>query len=87
MQTVIVKWGNSREICLPKDFLQNINLSENETVDVIVQHDAIIIKKLNQKKHRTTKERLRDFYGEQYEQKLTAQNEIDWGTPTGNEIW
>ncbi|MDR2754130.1 MAG: AbrB/MazE/SpoVT family DNA-binding domain-containing protein [Planctomycetaceae bacterium] len=86
MQTAIVKWGNSQEIRLPKDLLQNVNISENETVDIILQNDAIVIKKLNQQKHRTTKERLQDFYGEQYEQKHLAQNEIDWGTPVGKEV-
>jgi antitoxin MazE len=87
MQTAIVKWGNSQGIRLPKAFLKNIDISENETVDVILQNDAIVIKKINQKKHRTTKERLLEFYGEQYEQKSIAQSEIDWGIPVGKEVW
>jgi len=37
--------------------------------------------------HKTTKQRLMDFYGEKYEQHETAQVETDWGKPVGNEIW
>jgi antitoxin MazE len=87
MKTAIVKWGNSQGIRLPKAFLKNIGIAENETVDVVLQNDAIVIKKINQKKHRTTKERLLEFYGEQYEQKIITQNEIDWGFPAGKEVW
>jgi antitoxin MazE len=87
MQTAIVKWGNSQGVRLPKAFLQNINISENETVDIILQNDAIVIKKSEQKKHRTTKERLLDFYGKQYARKRLVQNEIDWGAPAGKETW
>jgi antitoxin MazE len=45
MTTSIVKWGNSQGIRLPKDFLQNIDLSENDMVDVLVENEAIVIKK------------------------------------------
>ncbi|GHU24803.1 hypothetical protein FACS1894172_08780 [Spirochaetia bacterium] len=88
MQTAIVKWGNSQGIRLPKSFLQNINISENETVDVILEKEMIIIKKINKKTHRTTKERLLEYFGEKYDQNIISQqNEIDWGTPVGKEIW
>jgi antitoxin component of MazEF toxin-antitoxin module len=85
MQTAIVKWGEG--IQLPKAFLQNINIQENDTVDVIVENETIIIKRIGGKKHKTTRERLIDFYGEEFEQKPVAQDEIDWGNPVGTEIW
>jgi antitoxin MazE len=87
MQTNIVKWGNSRGIRLPKVFLQNIEINENDPVDVILENEKIIIKKITAKKHRTIKQRLIDFYGENYEQYATPQNEVDWGKPVGKEIW
>jgi antitoxin MazE len=87
MQTAIVKWGNSQGIRLPKVFLQNINIRENDTVDVILENEAIIIKKIDGKKHRTTRERLIDFYGEEFEQKSVSREEIDWGNPIGKEAW
>ena len=85
MTTAIVKWGNSQGIRLPKAFLQNINIAENDTVDVLVENEAIIIKKTYGKNHKTTKERLVNFYGKNY----TPENqvEIDWGRPAGKEIW
>jgi len=87
MQTTIVKWGNSHGIRLPKAFLQNIKISENDPVDVILENEKIIIKKVNEKKHKTIKQRLMDFYGENYEQYAISKKEIDWGKPVGNEIW
>jgi hypothetical protein len=39
------------------------------------------------KKHKTTKERLIEFYGTNFDQKQTEYKEIDWGKPTGKEIW
>ena len=87
MQTTIVKWGNSQGIRLPKAFLQNINIAENEPVDVILEKEQIIIKKSNVKKHKTTKERLIDFYGPEFNSKHTPQNEIVWGIPVGKEQW
>jgi antitoxin component of MazEF toxin-antitoxin module len=66
MQTMIVKWGNSQGIRIPKAFFQN---------------------KTNAKKHKTTKERLLEFYGEDFEQNRMAPTEIDWGKTSGNEIW
>jgi hypothetical protein len=35
--------GNSQGIRLPKAFLKNIDISENETVDVILQNDTIVM--------------------------------------------
>ena len=93
MQTTIVKWGNSQGIRLPKAFLQNIQIAENDPVDVILEDDKIVIKKISEKEHKTTKQRLVEFYGEKFAQSSganeagVAQQEIDWGKPVGNEIW
>ena len=87
MTTAIVKWGNSQGIRLPKAFLQNINISENDMVDVLVENEAIVIKKIYGKKHRTTKERLMDFYGQDIVNITNEQEEMDWGKSTGKEIW
>jgi antitoxin MazE len=89
MTTAIVKWGNSQGIRLPKALLQNINIAENDTVDVLVENGAIIIKKTSGKKHKTTKERLSHFYGKDIKaENLTEkQAEIDWGKSAGKELW
>jgi len=45
MQTTIVKWGNSQVIRLPKILLNSVNLTDSDTVDIIVENESIIIKK------------------------------------------
>ena len=87
MQTTVVKWGNSHGIRLPKAFLQNIKIAENDPVDVILENEKIIIKKVNLKEHKTIKQRLMDFYGDNYQEYSTSQKEMDWGKPVGNEVW
>ena len=87
MQTTVVKWGNSHGIRLPNAFLQEIKISENDPVDISIENEKIIIKKINQKDHKTIKQRLIDFYGDNFEQYSTSSKEIDWGKPLGNEVW
>jgi len=87
MQTTVVKWGNSQGIRLPKAFLQNIQIFENDPVDVILENEKIVIKKINANGHKTIKQRLIDFYGEAYEQYTSSQGEMNWGKPVGNEVW
>lgn len=82
MQTTIVKWGNSQGIRLPKLLLDSVNLSDNDTVEVIAKNNSIIIKKSeNKRAYKTIQERFRDFNGE-YES-----IKVDWGKPVGKEIW
>jgi antitoxin MazE len=87
MQTTVVKWGNSQGIRLPKAFLQNIQIAENDPVDVSLENEKIVIKKINQKEHKTIKQRLIDFYGKDPIKHASPQKEIDWGKPVGKEIW
>jgi antitoxin component of MazEF toxin-antitoxin module len=87
MKTAIVKWGNNHGVQIPKSFLKNINIQENDMVDVTLKNETIIIKKIEGKEHKTTRERLTEFYGEEFEQKSISQKEIDWGNPVGREIW
>jgi antitoxin MazE len=87
MQTTIVKWGNSHGIRIPKAFLQNIQIKENDPVDVILEKEKIIITKKIVKEHKTTRERLTEFYGVDFNKKRKPQKEIDWGSPVGKEVW
>lgn len=80
MTTNIVKWGNSQGIRLPKYLLDSVQISDNDTVEVITENDSIIIKKLESRR-KTIQERFKDFDGP-YEPE-----EIDWGKPAGKEIW
>jgi antitoxin MazE len=91
MTTTIVKWGNSRGIRLPKPFLENLNLKENDMVDIFTDDDTIIIKKSVTHKHKTLKQRAEEFYGKDFETVLKENpykyEEVDWGTPVGKEVW
>jgi antitoxin MazE len=87
MQTTIVKWGNSQGIRIPKTFLKSIHVAENDPIDIMVSDETIIIKKLKGIKHKTTKERLMEFYGANFDQKRAGLSEIDWGKAVGNEEW
>jgi antitoxin MazE len=87
MQATIVKWGNSQGIRIPKAFLKNIHVSENDPVDITLSDGKIIIGKIKYKKHKTTEERLIEFYGKNFDQERTVQKEIDWGQSIGKETW
>jgi antitoxin MazE len=77
MQTTIVKWGNSQGIRIPKAFLQSIQIKENDPVDVILEKEKIVIKKMNTTKHKTTRDRFLEFYGMDFDKNHTPQKEID----------
>ena len=87
MQTTVVKWGNSHGIRLPKAFLNNIGIVENDSVDIRLENEKIVIKKIRTKEHKTLKQRLFEFYGENFENITEPQKEYDWGKPVGKEIW
>ena len=87
MQTAIVKWGNSQGIRLPKALLEEANLTDSDTVDVIAKNGSIIIKKAKSKRtHVPLAERLKDWEGQIYE--LTDEDK-QWLNmePIGEEIW
>lgn len=82
MMTTIVKWGNSQGIRLPKILLENINLAENDTVDVFIENNAIMIKKPKPNKEHKSIEKLFEGYDGTY-----YPVNIDWGKTVGKEIW
>ena len=94
MTATIVKWGNSRGIRLPKPFLETLDLNENDTVDIMTENDAIVIRKSTNRQRKTLKQRLEEFHCSDIEailKEADANNEfpimIDWGKPVGEEIW
>ena len=87
MQTTVVKWGNSHGIRLPKAFLNNIGIVENDSVDIRLENEKIVIEKIRTNEHKTLKQRLLEFYGENFENIAEPQKEYDWGKPAGKEIW
>jgi antitoxin component of MazEF toxin-antitoxin module len=87
MKTIVLKLENNREIEIPEILLKDIHLAKNDLFYVTLDNEKIIIKEINVKKHKTTKERLIEFYGQDYEKYSVSQEEVDWGKPVGEEIW
>lgn len=91
MLTKIRKWGNSQGIRIPKVFLETLNISNDDEVEIITEKERIVIKKISKKEPITMKDRLENFYGKKLEEILSnisdPQGEIDWGKPVGKEIW
>lgn len=79
MTTTIQKWGNSHGIRIPKILLDTVKWNENEQIIILVDDGKLVIEKAKERKN--IKELFADFKGE-YEPV-----EMDWGEPTGDEIW
>lgn len=81
MKTIqIKKWGNSKGILLPKAILDMLSLKIDDSVDIEVVEQKIIISPVK-KKHRSLAERFKDFEGE------TKHAEYWTDEPVGKEIF
>jgi len=80
MHTKIQKWGNSLALRIPKSFAINANLRQNETVDLAIDKEKIIITLVGKKEYS-----LNDLLEGISENNLHG--ESDTGTPVGKEIW
>ena len=86
MVATLQKWGNSHGIRVPKQLLNDLNIKVNDKLNIEVENDKMIIKK--EKTHKTLKERLEDFYKKPISKiKKIEVEEIDTGSPVGDEIW
>jgi len=82
MRTTLTSYGDSLGVQFPKSIIKNMHISENDDVEVLAKDNIIIIKRLEIKKHLTTKERIAAFF--ETSENLT---EVCWGNPQGKEIW
>ena len=83
MEVRLQKWGNSDGIRIPSSILKSLNLKTNEKVDLIQDHDKIIISKQS-KKHKTLEERFEEFNKLSNEEKGSIKA-FDWGEDVGKE--
>lgn len=83
----MIQWPDSGfGIQLPKEFLEQIGVRENDEVEIFCQEDTIIIRKASFQ-HRTLEERLTSFYGKPLEEiSPISQEELDWGEAQGDEV-
>ncbi|MEG1912562.1 MAG: AbrB/MazE/SpoVT family DNA-binding domain-containing protein [Cloacibacillus sp.] len=81
MQATIQKWGNSQGIRIPKHLLESAGIAADETVEISVEEEKIVITKITTVKRRKIEQIFAGYEGG-YES-----CEIDWGAPVGKEIW
>ncbi len=86
MTATLQKWGNSQGIRIPKQIIKDLSLKENDILAIERIDDTIVFKKA--KVHKSLKDRLEEFYHKPISKikKLIAE-EIDTGSPVGEEIW
>ena len=84
MIATVTDFGNNLGVQFPKSLLKNMEISENDDVEIFVKDNSIIIKRRENPKHLTTKERITAFCETMDDVQLS---EIDWGKPQGKEIW
>ena len=73
-------WGNSHGIRITKEMMYVMNLKPNDSLQIIVEGDSIILKKAVNRK--TLQEYASDFGGV-----LGPYDEFDWGSDIGIERW
>ena len=81
MQSTIQKWGNSQGVRLPLSILGAVNLTRGCEVDIFSEGENIIIKKAKSQHRKSIVELFEGYDGS------CEPVEVDWGKPTGKEIW
>jgi antitoxin component of MazEF toxin-antitoxin module len=84
MITTLTNFGDSLGVRFPKTLLKSVQFFENDDVEVLVADNSIVIKRIERRKHLTTKERITAF-SEAVEH--VHFSETDWGKPQGREVW
>ena len=77
------KWGNSLGIRFPSEFSDFVQLKEKSLVEIKIDGERLIITKLKEEAPRKTIQELFEMYPADY----IEDEEIDWGSPVGGEIW
>lgn len=88
IQTNVRRWGNSQGIRLSKEIMAQMNLQENDTVGINICDGKMTIEKIDKPKYLNLKERLEAFYKRPIDDiYVESTQEVDVGSPKGNEIW
>ncbi len=82
MITTIQRWGNSQGLRLSKALLADANIDVGDSVDVAVQNGALVITPVRRVRGGhdlpTLVRRIPKGY---------KTEELDWGAPSGREVW
>ena len=82
MVTKVQKWGNSQGLRLAKRMLEDVHISVGDDVDVTIRDGTIIIAPIKRIRGKRSLQELVSRIPKDYEA-----GEIDWGKPTGREVW
>lgn len=82
MITKIQKWGNSQGIRFPLEVLRKAHISIGDEVDISIHNGEIIVKPATATRFKYNLKDLLSKTPANYRPK-----EIEWGDPTGGEIW
>ena len=80
MKTKIQKWGNSLALRIPKAFASEAKIRQSTVVDVSLVDGKLVVKPFSAPRYTL----------EQLVQGIRKDNlhaEVDWGQPTGKEVW
>ena len=76
------KWGNSQGIRIPKYLLNSLQWQQGERVILSIEGNKLLIEQAPISRYKNIKELFQSFNPENY-----SPREIDWGKPSGDEIW
>ncbi|HID28742.1 MAG TPA: AbrB/MazE/SpoVT family DNA-binding domain-containing protein [Desulfobacterales bacterium] len=82
MLTSIKKWGNSQGLRFPKTLLEEAGIQVGDEVSISVQARKIIVEPVNRVHGRYDIRELIAQMPDDYQEE-----EVDWGTPVGKEVW
>jgi len=82
MVTKVQKWGNSQGLRLPKQVLEDAQISVGDDVDVTTQDGFIVIAPVKRVRGKRSLQDLVALIPKDYEPA-----EVDWGEPVGKEAW
>jgi antitoxin MazE len=78
------RWGNSLAVRIPKAVADALNVSDGKRAEIMVENGALVLRpivKPRRKPRYTLDELLRGKTRDDVPQ------EVDWGSPRGNEAW
>lgn len=82
MVTKVQKWGNSQGLRLPKALLAEAKVGVGDEVSITVRNGRIIIEAVKKVRGRYDLKKLLAKIPERY-----RAEELEWGSPVGQEVW
>ncbi len=82
MVTRVQRWGNSQGLRISKTLLEDADINVGDAVEVAVQDGALVVTPVRRVRGRVD---LRDLV--RCVPKGYTPGELDWGVPSGREVW